>query len=362
MVEVRFEDVTKLFGSVIAVNKLNLTVEDGDFLVLLGPSGCGKTTTLRLVAGLENPTAGNIYFNDSIINDLSPKDRNVAMVFQSYALYPNLNVYENLAFPLKARKKSKDEIRKRVKNAAELLRIDDLLDRKPGQLSGGQCQRVALGRALVRNPQVFLMDEPLSNLDAKLRVQMRVEIQRLHRKLKTTTIYVTHDQEEAMTIGHKVALLNNGIIEQIGTPSELYDNPKNMFVAGFIGSPTMNKLEGSIIEKNGNLAIDLGFFVYEPPRGVIEALREAKTSEVVLGIRGEDTIITKKGQKNAFKAKVEIVQLVGREVHVHSIVGGKSLVMITDPTRNIKVGREIWLMPNEKRIHLFDKKTEKAIF
>ena len=362
MVEVKFKNATKKFGQVIAVNKLNLTVQNRDFLVLLGPSGCGKTTTLRLVAGLETLTAGNIYFNDSIVNDLSPKDRNVAMVFQSYALYPHMNVYGNLAFPLKAHKKSKDEIRKRVKEVAELLRIDNLLDRKPGQLSGGQRQRVALGRALVRDPQVFLMDEPLSNLDAKLRVQMRVEVQRLHRKLKTTTIYVTHDQEEAMTLGHKVALLNNGILEQIGTPSELYHNPKNMFVAGFIGSPAMNKLEGTIIEKNGNIAIDLGTFVYEPSRGVAEAVKEAKTSEVVLGIRGEDIIIAEKGQKNAFKAKVEIVQLVGRELHVHLIVGGKSLVMITDPSQDVKVGKENWFLLNEKRIHLFDKKTEKVIF
>jgi len=362
IVEVILEDLTKKFGRVVAVNNLNLRVMDGEFLVLLGPSGCGKTTVLRLVAGLETPTSGDIYIGDAKVNDLSPKDRNVAMVFQSYALYAHMNVYGNLAFPLKARKKSKDEIDERVKEVAKMLGLENLLGRKPRELSGGQAQRVALGRALVREPQVFLMDEPLSNLDAKLRVQMRTELQRLHRKLKTTTIYVTHDQEEAMTMGKRIAVINNGILEQIGTPRDVYHNPENMFIGGFIGNPAMNMLEGSLIERNGKTIIDMGDFIYEPSKSMGEAIMEAETSEIMLGIRPEDLTIIKRGQKNAIRAKIDIIELMGRELHIHLKVGEKSLVVITSPTQNLNVVKEVWLSLNEKRIYFFDKKSKKVIF
>ena len=362
MVEVIFEDLTKKFGRVVAVDNLNLRVKDGEFLVLLGPSGCGKTTALRLVAGLETPTSGNIYIGDAKVNDLSPKDRNIAMVFQSYALYAHMTVYNNLAFPLKARKKSKDEINERVKEIAKMLGLENLLGRKPRELRGGQAQRGALGRALVREPQVFLMDEPLSNLDAKLRVQMRTELQRLHRKLKTTTIYVTHDQEEAMTIGKRIAVMNNGILEQVGTPREIYRNPENLFVGGFIGSPAMNMLGGSLIERNGKTIVDMGDFIYEPSKSMGGAIMGAETPEIVLGVRPEDLTITKRGQKNAIRAKIDIIELVGRELHVHLRVGGKSLVAITSPAQNLNVGKEVWLSLDEKQIHLFDKKSKKAIF
>lgn len=360
--EVRYENVTKKFGKVVAVDSLNLNVRSGEILVLLGPSGCGKTTTLRLLAGLETPTNGNIYIGDTKVNDLSPKDRNVAMVFQSYALYPHMTVYDNISFPLKIRNESKKEIRKKVQDTVELLRISEFLDRKPRELSGGQRQRVALGCAIIREPDVFLMDEPLSNLDAKLRTHMRTELQRLHRKLKTTTIYVTHDQEEAMTIGKRIAVMNNGIPEQVGTPREIYRNPENLFVGGFIGNPPMNMLEGSLIEKNEKTIIDMGDFTYEPSKSMREAIMEAETPEIVLGMRPEDLTITKRGQKNAIRAKIDIIELVGRELHVHLRTGEKSLVVITSPTQNLNVGKGVWLSLNEKQIYLFDKKSKKVIF
>lgn len=361
MAKVIFENVTKKFSSVIAVNKMNLEINDKEFLVLLGPSGCGKSTTLRMVAGLETPTEGNIYIGDTIVNDFSPKDRNVAMVFQSYALYPHKNVYENLAFPLKAKKVPKDEIRKRVRGVADLLGIGNLLDRRPRELSGGQKQRVALGRALVREPQVFLLDEPLSNIDAKLRIQMRAELQKLHRKLKATMIYVTHDQVEAMTIGERIAILNNGLLEQVDTPSGTYRKPKNMFVGGFVGAPPMNMLEGSIKKKNGSIIIDLGDFTYKPSNGGGELMRGAGTSEVVLGMRPEDIAITKRNKQNAIRAKIDVLELVGKELIVHLMVGEKPIVVVTTPTQRLKIGEEVWLLPDEKKIYFFDKKSGKNI-
>jgi len=265
MASVTYEHVTKRFGDVVAVNDLDIHVEDKEFLVLLGPSGCGKTTTLRLLAGLEEITEGNIYIGDRLVNDVPPKDRDIAMVFQSYALYPHMSVYDNMAFGLKLRKTPKDEIDRRVREAAQMLGIEQLLDRKPKQLSGGQRQRVAVGRAIVREPQVFLMDEPLSNLDAKLRVQARAELSKLHHRLGTTFIYVTHDQTEAMTMGSRIALLKDGILQQFDTPQNLYDYPVNVFVAGFIGSPSMNFFDATLTGTQEEMYIDGGNFRLKVP-------------------------------------------------------------------------------------------------
>jgi len=356
--EVTFENVTKIFGEVIAVDNLSLKVEDRDFLILLGPSGCGKTTTLRLVAGLETPDSGNIFIGDTLVNDLAPKDRDVAMVFQSYALYPYMSVYDNIAFPLKLRKMPKGEIRKRVLKTAELLEIDDLLERKPRQLSGGQQQRVALGRAIVREPQVFLMDEPLSNLDAKLRVMMRTELRKLHQKLKITTIYVTHDQEEAMTLGKRIAVMNQGVLQQFGTPEEVYTHPANLFVAGFVGSPAMNMLEGDIIEKNGKLIIDVGVFTYPFPS---DLAREILTPKIVLGIRPEDVIITNEKDPNAIPAKIEVIEPLGRECFLSLAVSGFSLGIITRSAEGLTIGDDIWIKLDEKRLHIFDGKSQKRL-
>lgn len=359
--EVVYENVTKKFGDVVAVDNLNLNVEDKEFLVLLGPSGGGKTTALRLAAGLETLDSGDIYIGDTIVNDLEPKDRNVAMVFQSYALYPTMKVYDNIAFPLKAHKVPKEEIRQRVQEVAGLLRISHLLDRRPRQLSGGEAQRVALGRAIVREPNVFLMDEPLSNLDAKLRVQMRAELQKLHRRLGITTIYVTHDQEEAMTIGQRIAILDHGVLQQAGSPEEVYARPANMFVAGFVGSPSMNMLEGSIIKKDGELAIDVGIFTYVLPKGLGDVVRTAAASEVVLGVRPEGITIVKKERPNAISAKVDVLEPIGRELHVQLAVGDKSFIAITDPDQDLSIEEKVWLLFNEKRLYIFDKKSGKLL-
>ncbi|NLY90511.1 MAG: sn-glycerol-3-phosphate ABC transporter ATP-binding protein UgpC, partial [Firmicutes bacterium] len=268
MAKVVFEHVYKKFpNGVVAVNDFNLEIKDKEFVVLVGPSGCGKTTSLRCVAGLEEASSGNIYIGDTLVNDVAPKDRDIAMVFQNYALYPHMDVYNNMAFGLKLRKFPKAEIDRRVKEAAKILGIENLLDRKPKALSGGQRQRVALGRAIVREPKVFLMDEPLSNLDAKLRVQMRTELQKLHNRLKTTIIYVTHDQIEAMTMGDRIVVMKDGVIQQVGRPLDIYDNPNNVFVAGFIGTPPMNFLEGVLRQENGRLYVDFETYKIYVPAG-----------------------------------------------------------------------------------------------
>jgi len=358
MVEVRFENVSKHFGKVIAVNNFNLKVEDGDFLVLLGPSGCGKTTALRLVAGLETPDAGNIYIGDVLANYLSPRERNVALVFQSYALYPYMKVFDNIAFPLKIRKFIKKEIKKRVHQTAELLEINHLLDRKPRQLSGGQQQRVALARALVRNPQLFLMDEPLSNLDAKLRVIMRTELKKLHQKLKITTIYVTHDQEEAMTLGTKIAIMNEGTLQQVGSSVEVYSSPANIFVAGFIGSPAMNMLDGELIEKNGKIIGDFGIVSYSLPHEIKEKWQSKK---LVLGIRPEHISITKEKITDALKAKVEVVEPLGREWMLLINVKGKTLTVVMKPAEFIELGDEVYAKLDEEKMRIFDKESGKRL-
>ncbi|HBT17730.1 MAG TPA: sugar ABC transporter ATP-binding protein, partial [Firmicutes bacterium] len=289
MAKVVFEHVYKKFpNGVIAVNDFNLEIKDKEFVVLVGPSGCGKTTSLRCVAGLEEASSGNIYIGDNIVNDVAPKDRDIAMVFQNYALYPHMDVYNNMAFGLKLRKFPKVEIERRVKEAAKILGIENLLDRRPKALSGGQRQRVALGRAIVREPKVFLMDEPLSNLDAKLRVQMRAELQKLHNRLKTTIIYVTHDQIEAMTMGDRIVVMKDGVVQQVGRPLDIYDNPNNVFVAGFIGTPPMNFMEGVLKQENNRLYVDLETIKIYVPAGKFKTANMYVDKEVIFGIRPEN--------------------------------------------------------------------------
>src|SRR6516164_9365391 len=291
MAKVLLEQVSKQFGNVLAVNNVTLDVPDRQFTVLVGPSGCGKTTCLRLIAGLEESTAGNIYIGERLVNDVAPKDRDIAMVFQNYALYPHMTVYDNMAFGLRLRKYPRPEIDRRVKEAAEMLGIQELLKRKPRQLSGGQRQRVALGRAIVRHPRVFLFDEPLSNLDAKLLVQMRVELKKLHDRLGTTAIYVTHDQVEAMTLGDRVVVMKDGLVQQVGEPLELYNNPANKFVAGFIGSPSMNFASVTVTEANGSLIVENAGLCIKLPVETAQRLRGHIGREITLGVRPEDLTV-----------------------------------------------------------------------
>ncbi len=365
MASVTYEHVTKKFGSVVAVNDLSLEVKDKEFLVLVGPSGCGKTTALRLLAGLEEATAGVIRIGDRIVNDIAPKDRDIAMVFQSYALYPHMTVYDNMAFGLKLRKVPKREIDAKVKEAARILGIEELLDRKPKQLSGGQRQRVAVGRAIVRNPKVFLMDEPLSNLDAKLRVQARAEIAKLHQRLETTFIYVTHDQMEAMTMGDRIAVLKEGVLQQLDTPQNLYDKPGNMFVAGFIGSPAMNFFEVTVVGEDGELYVDEGAFKLRVPPSRRQVLARYAGKEIFFGIRPENIHDKEFAPPLAFPqtitAKVDVTELMGNEIFIYLLTGGKSFIARVDPRTRAHVGMEVELVVNMENMHAFDRETEVAI-
>ncbi|NTW03790.1 MAG: ABC transporter ATP-binding protein, partial [Oscillochloris sp.] len=323
MAGIKFDHVWKRFGEVTVLKDLNIEIYDGEFLVLVGPSGCGKSTALRCLAGLEEITDGNILIGDRVVNDVPPKDRDIAMVFQSYALYPHMSVYDNMAFGLKLRKVPKSEIDKRVKEAADMLGIGHLLDRKPKALSGGQRQRVALGRAIVRDPAVFLMDEPLSNLDAKLRVQTRAEISKLHQRLKTTFIYVTHDQTEAMTMGSRIAVMRDGLLQQLDTPQNLYDYPSNMFVAGFIGSPAMNFFEAKLDRVNGGLGVVIGKdFVVPVPHAKAEKVNSYTGKNIYFGIRPEDVhdagYVARGVDENArIKAQVNLTEAMGSEVYAY---------------------------------------------
>lgn len=372
MAGVRLGDVWKEFGEVVAVKDMSLEIKDGEFMILLGPSGCGKTTTLRMIAGLEEPTRGRIYIGDKLVADpekgvfIPPKDRDIAMVFQSYALYPHMTVYDNIAFPLKLRKVPKQEIDQRVREVAELLGLTELLKRKPRELSGGQRQRVALGRAIVRKPQVFLMDEPLSNLDAKLRVKMRAELKKLQRQLGVTTIYVTHDQVEAMTMGDRIAVINAGVLQQVGSPDEVYDKPANMFVAGFIGSPPMNFLNATITEDG---FVDFGEFRLKLLPDQFEVLGEMGYvgREVVFGIRPEDVYDAVFAQvkvpgENMVRAMVEIVENLGSEKIVHLRVGGVAFLGAFRSESRVREGQEVDVVFDMKKIHIFDKIPGKAIF
>jgi len=365
MASVTYEHVTKRFGDVVAVNDLTLEIPDKEFLVLLGPSGCGKTTTLRLLAGLEEVTEGNIYIGDRLVNDVAPKDRDIAMVFQSYALYPHMTVYDNMAFGLKLRKTPKAEIDRRVREAAKILHIEELLDRKPKQLSGGQRQRVAVGRAIVREPQVFLMDEPLSNLDAKLRASARAELAKLHQRLETTFIYVTHDQLEAMTMGSTIVVLRDGIVQQVDAPQNLYDYPANIFVAGFIGSPAMNFFDVTLVHEDGEFYIDGGVFKLPVPADRKPALQDYVGKQLVFGIRPED--IHDKEYAPPLKEsaeltmKVDVTELMGNEIFLYLLLGERTFIARVDPRSKARVGEEVTVLLNMDNIHFFDRDTEKAI-
>ena len=362
MGKIVFKNVTKRFGKVIAVDHLNLRVKDKEFIVLLGPSGCGKTTILRLVAGLEEIDEGSIYLNDKLINDMSPKDRNIAMVFQDYALYPHMSVFDNMAFGLRNLGTPKHEIERRIKETTKLLQIGPLLERKPKQLSGGQKQRVALGRAIVRKPQAFLLDEPLSNLDAKLRIQMRVELRKLQRELGVTTIYVTHDQVEAMSLSDRIVLIKDGKIQQIGSPDELYDHPRNRFVAGFIGSPSMNFLECVLIEKHGKFVIDAKDFILPLRPEVANIIKDsASGAKLILGIRPEDIYITDSKQGSTISAQVENVEPLGFEVLVHLGLGQSTIVVRTRPKVKIRLNEEVNVLFDDEKVHIFDGKTQEAL-
>jgi len=366
MAQVDLEKVTKVYDNkVLAVKDATLTVEDKEFTVLLGPSGCGKTTTLRMIAGLEEITSGTIKIDGKVVNDVEPKDRDIAMVFQNYALYPHMTVYENMAFGLKLRKFPKAEIEKRVHEAAKILGIEELLGRKPKQLSGGQRQRVAVGRAIVRNPKVFLFDEPLSNLDAKLRVQMRSELKKLHHRLEATIVYVTHDQVEAMTMANKIVVMKDGIIQQIGTPHEIYNKPSNMFVAGFIGSPAMNFVNATVIKENGSLWIKTSGFKVKLITEHQEKLDSFVDKEVVFGIRPEnifDKLFAINAQPdNTIKGTVDVVEPLGSETLLHVTAGEDFLIARVDPRTKAQEGETIDLVFDMATIHVFDKETQQAL-
>jgi multiple sugar transport system ATP-binding protein len=368
MSSVTYEHVTKRFGDVVAVNDLDIEIQDKEFLVFVGPSGCGKTTSLRLLAGLEEITDGDIYIGDRLVNDVAPKDRDIAMVFQSYALYPHMSVYDNMAFGLKLRKTPKAEIENRVKEAAGILGIGDLLDRKPKQLSGGQRQRVAVGRAIVRDPAVFLMDEPLSNLDAKLRVQARAEISKLHMRLGTTFIYVTHDQTEAMTMGTRIAVMKDGLLQQIASPQVLYDTPYNVFVAGFIGSPSMNFFDVTLTGSKDEMYVDGGSFRLRVPPDKAQLFGEQGYlgKQVIFGIRPEDVndpeYVAPGIYEQRMETKVDVTELMGNEVFLYLITGEKQFMARVDPRTKAHVGGTLDAVINMDRMRVFDRDTEVAIW
>src|SRR5271169_5625271 len=363
MARVAMRGLNKMYDEVHAVIDVNLDIHDQEFVVLVGPSGCGKTTTLRMVAGLETITGGQISIDEKVVNDLPPMDRDIAMVFQNYALYPHMTVYDNMAFGLKMRKFDKSEIASRVKEAADILGIQELLKRKPRQLSGGQRQRVALGRAIVRHPQVFLFDEPLSNLDAKLRVQMRVELKKLHERLGTTAIYVPPDQVEAMTLGDRVVVMRDGRVQQVGDPMELYNEPANRFVAGFIGSPAMNFAAVRIAAENGSLWAESEDLRIKVPERVAQRLGRYAGMEATLGGRPEDLRIARDGDAGdlSFDAAVEVVERLGSEILLDVAAGSTPMVASVEPTATASVHETLRLAINPHRIHFFDNTTETAI-
>jgi multiple sugar transport system ATP-binding protein len=359
-------------GGVTAVSDFCLEIKDKEFIILVGPSGCGKSTTLRMIAGLEEITEGELYIGNRLVNDVAPKDRDIAMVFQNYALYPHMTVFENMAFGLKLRKTPKEEIKRRVQEAAEILDIEHLLDRKPKALSGGQRQRVALGRAIVREPKVFLLDEPLSNLDAKLRAQMRTELSKLHVKLQTTFIYVTHDQTEAMTMADRIVVMKDGFIQQVDTPQHLYDKPCNMFVAGFIGSPQMNFFEVSLTEDSGKTYVEFGGDEYRrvykielPESKCTPAVKEYIGKDVMLGIRPEnlhdEEMFLSTASAGVIKANIDVTEMMGAETFLYFNCEGNNLTARVAPRSMARPGDVIDIAIDLNRIHLFDKDTEKTI-
>ena len=372
MASVSLREIYKKYsGGVIAVSDFNIEIQDKEFIILVGPSGCGKSTTLRMIAGLEEISEGELYIGDRLVNDVAPKDRDIAMVFQNYALYPHMTVFDNMAFGLKLRKVPKDEIARKVEEAARILDIAHLLDRKPKALSGGQRQRVALGRAIVRNPKVFLLDEPLSNLDAKLRAQMRTEIAKLHKKLGTTFIYVTHDQTEAMTLGDRIVIMKDGFIQQVGTPTEVFDEPDNLFVAEFIGAPKMNIFNAKLIRSNE------GYFVrpfdatipVDGPKGDRLAELNIKPQEIVLGVRPEHIVLAEEGAPEAFPVTIEVNEMMGSELHLHVYTDDETRLIVRVPTMTLSpemraamvYGARMWLTFNANVMHFFDDETKHNI-
>ncbi|MGK7908008.1 MAG: ABC transporter ATP-binding protein [Synechococcus sp.] len=366
MAGVVFDRVTKRYGDFTAVSELSLDIQDREFLVLVGPSGCGKTTSLRMLAGLEDLSSGQIFIGDRQVNDVPSKDRDIAMVFQSYALYPHMTVYENMAFSLSLRGMQKAEIDRRVDDAAQQMGIESLLHRKPKQLSGGQRQRVAVCRAMVRDPAVFLMDEPLSNLDAKLRVQARAEISKLHQKLGATFIYVTHDQVEAMTMGTRIAVLNNGVLQQVDTPANLYNHPKNTFVAEFIGSPSMNLFDAQLLEREGDMYLKAPAFELKLPDRIAERFRRYRDLLVIFGLRPENIHDPHYAAPNispaSVTAQVSVMEMMGNEVIVYlEGPNGSEYVARLDPRTEIKVGQSVTLWFDMESLHLFDRDLKTAI-
>jgi multiple sugar transport system ATP-binding protein len=368
MASVVLKNVYKRYeGNVVAVSDFNLDIEDKEFIILVGPSGCGKTTTLRMIAGLEEISEGEVYIGERLVNDVQPKDRDIAMVFQNYALYPHMTVFDNMAFGLKLRKTPKDEIKRRVHEAAKILDIEHLLDRKPKALSGGQRQRVALGRAIVREPKVFLMDEPLSNLDAKLRVQMRIEISKLHQNLQTTIIYVTHDQTEALTMGTRIVVMKDGLIQQVDSPLSLYEAPQNLFVAGFIGSPQMNFIDVNVSKEGDALFLKFDNNRIKLPDHKAKRLVDNGYvgKDVVFGIRPEDVhdeeIYITQMPDSVVDAKIDVIEMLGSETLLYMRVGDIVLNARVNPRIKAKVGDVIKVAIDTNKIHLFDKETEKVI-
>ncbi|MCL2198013.1 MAG: sn-glycerol-3-phosphate ABC transporter ATP-binding protein UgpC [Defluviitaleaceae bacterium] len=359
--------VKKYPNGFVAVQDFNMKIADKEFIIFVGPSGCGKTTTLRMIAGLEEITEGELYIGDRLMNDVAPKDRDIAMVFQNYALYPHMSVHDNMAFGLKLRKTPKAEIEKRVHEAARILDIEHLLDRKPKALSGGQRQRVAMGRAIVREPKVFLMDEPLSNLDAKLRVQMRTEITKLHQKLQTTFIYVTHDQTEAMTLGTRIVVMKDGVAQQVDSPINLYNKPKNLFVASFIGSPQMNLVDATVDQRGNDVYLLFGDHPIKLPEAKAKALVDGgyHGKTVVMGIRPEDMddseMKISTSPDSLIKADVEVTELLGAEIYLYLLCAEQQMTARVDPRCTAKSGDTITLALDAQRIHIFDKDTEQAI-
>lgn len=365
MARIFYDHVSKRFGNTVALQDLSLNIADGEFLALLGPSGCGKSTALRLLAGLEDVTEGNIYIGDRLVNRVPPKDRDIAMVFQSYALYPHMSVYENIAFGLKLRKVDRREIGQRVEEAADVLGIGNLLDRKPGQLSGGQRQRVALARAMVREPQAFLLDEPLSNLDAKLRVHTRAELSKLHQRLGTTFVYVTHDQIEAMTMATRIAVMNYGVLQQVDHPQELYERPRNVFVAGFIGSPAMNFFNVTVKGSPESMRLDAGPFEATVPPIRVKDLAPYLHKNILFGIRPENIHFAEFAPLGVggtmLHARVEVTELMGNEVFLHLTSGEQEFLARVDPRTRARPGDEIRVILDMDHMHAFDAKTEETI-
>ena len=362
MASVVLQHVTKRYGNVEAVHDVNLDIRDQEFLVFLGPSGCGKTTTLRMVAGLEELSGGDIFIGDENVSQKPPKDRDIAMVFQNYALYPHMTVYENMAFGLKLRKTPKSEIDRRVKEAAEILGLGQLLSRKPKELSGGQRQRVALGRAIVREPKAFLMDEPLSNLDAKLRTQTRVELKNLHRRLGATIIYVTHDQTEAMTMGTRIVVMRDGVVQQVDTPDGIYNNPANQFVATFVGTPAMNLVKGAVISQGDTASLQIGSQTIELPGRIRQTLSRLNSNALTLGVRPEDIFLGEgRADEPALNATVQVIEPMGHEHIVYLAVEGQPIVARTDNAWQGRVGNVVRMKLNPQRLHAFDPQTEASL-